>query len=80
VRSSRHFLQRILVDGDWLAARLYGIGTHTGGPFRRIAATGRAIRTQELVIYRVVNGRIAECWGDLGSTVRDELVSGLNGT
>ena len=28
-------LQRLLIDGDWLAARLYGTGTHTG-PFRGI--------------------------------------------
>jgi predicted ester cyclase len=68
-------LQRLLIDGQWLAARLYGAGTHTG-PFRGIGATGRAIRTQELVIYRVADGKIAECWGDLGSTVRDELTSG----
>ena len=27
-------LQRLLIDGDWLAARLYGTGTHTG-PFPR---------------------------------------------
>ena len=68
-------LQRLLIDGQWLAARLYGAGTHAG-PFRGIGATGRAIRTQELVIYRVADGKIAECWGDLGSTVRDELTSG----
>jgi predicted ester cyclase len=70
-------LQRLLVDGQWLAARLYGTGTHTG-PFRGIAATG-VIRTQELVIYRTVDGKILECWGDLGSTVRDELTSGTTG-
>ena len=45
-------LQRLLVDDQWLAARLCGTGTHTG-TFRGIAATGREIRTQELVIYRV---------------------------
>jgi predicted ester cyclase len=71
-------LQRLLVDGEWLAARLYGTGTHTG-PLRGIAATGRVIRTQELVIYRTVDGMIVECWGDLGSTVRDELTSGTTG-
>jgi predicted ester cyclase len=65
-------LQPLLVDDQWLAARLYGAGTHTG-PFRGIAATGRVIRTQELVIYRTADGKIVECWGDLGSTVRDEL-------
>jgi predicted ester cyclase len=71
-------LQRLLVDGQWLAARLYGTGTHTG-PFRGIEATGRVIRTQELVIYRTVDGKILDCWGDLGSTVRDELTSGTTG-
>jgi predicted ester cyclase len=65
-------LQRLLVDDQWLAARLYGTGTHTG-PFHGIAATGRVIRTQELVIYRTDDGKIVECWGDLDSTVRDEL-------
>jgi predicted ester cyclase len=69
-------LQRLLIDGQWLAARLYGTGTHTGS-FRGIAATRRVIRTQELVIYRTGNGKIVECWGDLGSTVRDELTSGI---
>jgi predicted ester cyclase len=68
-------LQQLLVDGPWLAARLYGTGTHTG-MFRGVPATGRLIRTQELVIYRIADGKIAESWGDLGSTVRDELVSG----
>jgi predicted ester cyclase len=71
-------LQRLLIDGQWLAARLYGTGTHTGS-FRGIAATRRVIRTQELVIYRTGNGKIVECWGDLGSTVRDELTSGITG-
>ena len=71
-------LKRLLVDDQWLAARLYGTGTHTG-PFRGIAATGRGIRTQELVIYRAVDGKIVECCGDLGSTVRDELTSGTTG-
>jgi len=65
-------LHRLLVDGQWLAARLTGTGTHTG-TFRGITATGRRIRTQELVIYRLAQARIAEVWGDLGSTVRDEL-------
>ncbi len=50
--------------------------TAHNGIFRGIEATGREIRTQELVIYRVADGKIVECWGDLGSTVRDELTSG----
>jgi len=53
-------------------ARLTGTGTHTG-TFRGIPAAGRCIRAQELVIYRLADNRIAEAWGDLGSTVRDKL-------
>jgi predicted ester cyclase len=68
-------LQRLLTDGEWLAARLIGTGTHAGS-FRGIAATGRAVSTQELVMYHVRDGKIIACWGDLHTTVRDQLVSG----
>ena len=69
--------QLVLVDGPWLAVRLYGSGTHRG-TFRGVPPTGRWIRTQELVIYRIEDGQITQCWGDLHTTVRDELVSGGN--
>ena len=65
-------LQRLLVDGNWLSARLIDTGTHAG-TFRGVPATGRSISTPEFAIYRVDSGRIVECWGDLGSAVRDEL-------
>lgn len=68
-------LQQLLVDGTWIAARLIGVGTHTG-PFRGLAPTGRAIEVQELAMYSTEGGMITRCWGDLGATLRDELVSG----
>jgi predicted ester cyclase len=68
-------LQRLLTDGEYLAARLLGSGTHAG-TFRGIAATGQVIRTQELVMYHFLDGKIVQCWGDLHTTVRDRLVSG----
>lgn len=68
-------VQQLVVDGDTLAARLVGQGTHTG-VFAGIAPTGRTVRTQELVVYRVDGGRIVGCWGDLFPVVRDALVSG----
>ena len=68
-------LQHAFVDRDWLAARLIGTGTHVGS-FRGIPPTGRIISTQELALYRFAEGKIAECWGDLHTSVRDELVSG----
>ena len=71
----RWSLQHAIVEGNWLAARLWGDGTHTG-TFRGVIATGRELRTQELVMYRFADGKIAECWGDLHTTVRDTLISG----
>ncbi|WP_247750792.1 MULTISPECIES: ester cyclase [unclassified Rhizobium] len=71
----RWILQHTVVEDDWLAARLIGVGIHSG-PFRGVPPTGKVIRTQEMVMYRFAENKIAECWGDLHTTVRDELVSG----
>lgn len=65
-------LQHLVVEGDTIAARLTGHGTHTG-PFGAIAPTGRRIDVQELVVYRFTDGKIVECWGDLYPVVRDAL-------
>ena len=65
-------LQDVVVEEDTIAARLIGQGTHTG-PFGGIAPTGRRISTQELVIYRIADGKIICCWGDLFPVVRDAL-------
>lgn len=57
-------IRHLLVDGSWLAAHLVNTGTHNG-TFRGVAGTGRAVTTQELAIYRVSDGRIAEVWGTI---------------
>ena len=67
-------LQQRIVDGDTIAARLVGRGTHSG-PFSGIAPTGRRIQVQELVVYRITGGKIVNCWGDLFPVVRDALRS-----
>ena len=67
-------LQELVVEDDTIAARLIGQGTHTG-PFSGIAPTGRRIITQELVIYRIADGKIVQCWGDLFPVVRDALMA-----
>jgi predicted ester cyclase len=67
-------LQELVVEGDTIAARLIGAGTHTG-PFGGIAPTGRRITTQELVMYRFADGKILRCWGDLFPVVRDALMA-----
>jgi predicted ester cyclase len=67
-------LQELVVEEDTIAARLIGQGTHTG-PFSGIAPTGRKVSTQELVIYRIADGKIVQCWGDLFPVVRDALMA-----
>lgn len=66
-------LQDLVVEGEMVAARLVGRGTHTG-PFGSIAPTGRTVSSQELVMYRITEGRIVSCWGDLFPVVRDALL------
>lgn len=63
-----------LVQGDTIAVRLTGRGTHTG-PSSGVAPTGRRIEVQELVVYRVTDGKIVRCWGDLFLVVREALRS-----
>lgn len=63
-----------LVQGDTIAVRLTGRGTHTG-PSSGVAATGRRIEVQELVVYHVTDGKTVRCWGDLFPVVRDALRS-----
>lgn len=67
-------LQHVVIEGDTIAARLTGRGTHTG-PFEDVPPTGRRITVQELVVYRVAGGTIAQCWGDLFPVVRDALTA-----
>ena len=67
-------LQELVVEEDRIAARLIGQGTHTGS-FSGIAPTGRKVSTQELVMYRIADGKIVHCWGDLFPVVRDALMA-----
>jgi predicted ester cyclase len=72
-------LQELVVEDDTIAARLIGQGTHSG-PFGGIAPTGQRIRTQELVIYRIADGKIVRCWGDLYPVVREALMASAHVT
>jgi len=49
-------LRHLLVDGSWLSAHLVDTGT---------IKAGRPVSTQELAIYRIAAGKIAEVFGDL---------------
>lgn len=57
-------LRHLLVNGPWISAHFADAGTQLG--------TGRRLMVQELALYRIADGRIAEVWGDLASV--EELV------
>jgi steroid delta-isomerase-like uncharacterized protein len=67
-------IQELVVEADVLAARLTNAGTHRG-TFLGVPATGRRIATIELAMYHLDNGKITASWGDLGSTIRNELLA-----
>ncbi|MET9318022.1 ester cyclase [Kribbella sp. NPDC003505] len=68
-------VQELVVEADVLAARLTNSGTHRG-TFEGVSATGRRVATTELAMYHLDSGKITKAWGDLGSTIRNELLSG----
>ena len=51
----------LLVEGDLVAARLTGRGTHQG-LFQGVPATGRAWQADCISVFRVEKDRIAEAW------------------
>jgi predicted ester cyclase len=57
----RERVQDILIDGDKVAVHYYSTGTN-GGSFGGRAATGRKIKVDELSIFRITDGRVAEQW------------------
>jgi C-1 hydroxylase len=51
----------LVAEGDRVVARMPWTGTHTG-PVLDLAPTGRRVRVDEIVIFRIAGGRIAQAW------------------
>jgi predicted ester cyclase len=51
--------------GEFVSEHVSGSAPVDGGTgtSSAVAPTGRAITVQELVVHRIVDGRIAHCWG-----------------
>lgn len=64
----REHIEDIVIEGDKAAVRYYSTGTQLG-PFGKLAATGRQLRVDELSIFRIAGGRVAEQW-----CLNDDLV------
>ena len=56
-------VESVVAEGDAVAARWTSRGTHKG-EYLGIAPTGKYVTGTLTAIYRIVNGKIAECYGD----------------
>ncbi|WP_097184014.1 ester cyclase [Blastococcus haudaquaticus] len=54
-------IQRTVFEHPWLAVHFRDTGTHLG-TWRGVAATGRAVTTDEFSMYRFAGDRITEVW------------------
>ena len=51
----------MIVEGDRVVTRYVSSGTH-GGPYGGVPATGRRVEIDEISIYRIAEGKVAEQW------------------
>jgi predicted ester cyclase len=58
-----------IAAGDKVIARIVGHTTHTGPFFHpavgKLAPTGTAVTIHEMTMYRIAEGKSAECWTQL---------------
>ena len=60
----RYEIADLFAADDKVVLRVATRATHSG-PFHGVEATGRQVTITGIVIYRFVDGRVAESWGEL---------------
>jgi predicted ester cyclase len=60
----RMIIDDLFAEGDRVVIRMTWVGTHNG-EFYGVAPTGRRVSVTSIGIDRVVNGKIAEGWGEV---------------
>jgi hypothetical protein len=55
-------VEDVIAEGDEVVARNAVTGTHQG-EYRGVPPTGKPVTYNEIFIFRVAGGRIAEIWG-----------------
>jgi hypothetical protein len=55
-------VEDMVEEGDKVVGRNTVTGTHQG-EYMGLPATGKSVTYREIIIFRFVNGRIAETWG-----------------
>jgi steroid delta-isomerase-like uncharacterized protein len=59
-----HSIDDLIAEGDRVVLRTTAHATHRG-EFQGVPRTDRHVEFTGLVVYRIENGRIAECWGEI---------------
>ncbi len=54
-------VENVVAEGDWVAVRLVLHATHRG-EFAGVAATGKRVTMQEMIFWRIVDGRLHTIW------------------
>lgn len=67
----RYRIEDLIAEDDKVVLRVETRATHVAD-FHGIAATGRAVKLNGIVIYRIAGGKIAESWAemDFGRLIR----------
>lgn len=60
----RATIEDIVAEGDRVVIRKVWTGTHDG-PFMGVAPTGKKIRFEGIVIWRIEDGKLAERWAQI---------------
>ncbi len=60
-------IEDILAEGDKVVIRMTWSGTHTGGEFMGIPATGKKVSFGVIDIIRISGGKVVEHWGQMDS-------------
>lgn len=53
----------MIAEGDTVVARNTVTGTHRGGEYMGLPATGKSVRYNEIFIFRLEHGRVTETFG-----------------
>jgi len=59
----RYTIDQVIAEGDFVVVRFTGRGTNTGAG-NGLPATGKPVEVTGITIFRFVNGKIAEEWGE----------------
>jgi steroid delta-isomerase-like uncharacterized protein len=57
-------VEDIIAEGDKVAVRWMGYGTHTGDPLMGAPASGNGLRAHGTYVLRFSEGKIAEVWNN----------------